>query len=472
MLSTAFGNLGRLAELEKKVEPLAELQKAQEIRLFFQELRNEELLELIPKASDHILYNFFLLFRTQVEAALDRLSDPLKKGKRYFAILHSLPKRFPVHQKLLGKCTTLAREAVRKAEDPALKIEAHYFLSEVLESEGKLTAAISESKKALSLSGVDHAPSEYYDLGLLYFRRGKPDDIHAAKKYFEMAKEADPSFQPAYFQLSLIMQRAGDLDGALTLFEELESQGVDLAPQISNEIGNLHKMKHELLQGQIFSNEASIAELKEQIVTCSESDSELLKMYEELARRYEALNGLPDDKEDGDYLPDLRKKNTKRISELHQMISDLMPNINLQQNPPLKDIIETFQVNIGIYQKIISGGVLSRFNAIQYYRKALAGDKPYRPAHMNLARVYLGMSRYQLSFREYQSAIDAGVNIARFFLGRHLILLDNHHQNVPEGKQLIEEFIRVTEETGEELSVSHLQSAKEILSQVPFTGKE
>lgn len=472
MHSTAFGNLGRLAELEKKIEPLPGPQKVQEMRLFFRELGKEELLEVIPKASDDILCSFFILFREQVEAALDKISDPLKTGRRYFAIFRSLPTRFPAHQQLLTKCTSLAREAVRKAQDPESRKEAHHFLSQVLSSEGKVSAAIVEAKKALGISGAEHGSSEYYELGMLHLLRGKSDDAAAAKKCFENAKAKDPTFQQAYYQLSKIKERSGDLDGALSLFEELEAQGIDLVPGIYNEIGTLHKKKHELVQDQIFSNDEAIAELKPQIGACSEAASELLRMYEELVSRYEIPKGIPEDKEEGDRLPDLRKKNEKRISELHQMISVLQPEVDLQQNTILGNIIEKYQVSIGIYQKMIGEGGLSRYNAIRYYRKALSGEKPFRPSHVNLAKVYLGMSRFQLCFREYRSAIDAGINIARLYLGRLLVSLDNHHQDIPAGKKLIEEFVRVTEETKEELSVSHLESAKEILANPPCVAAE
>lgn len=461
--ASAFGNLGRLATLERNLEMLPGNERQKEVSNFVETLPLDELKEVIPKASEEVLGILFTVCRDLVKDALFSLADPLQKGKKFYQLATTLPKiERKIAHDLLSESITLAREALRDDKaDPKYMKEAHILLAQIFGAKGNISGAIKEVRKSLQISGDAVA---HFEIAKLYKLRRKDGDLDHARESFRKALELTPDFQQATLELSRCYEEE-DMDQAIKILLTLDNLP-DTHPGIYNELGTLYKKKHEAVQDKLFKNGDEINLMRSQLGKISSFYEEFIDLLKELHDRYEYPNGLYHEKKPGEYLPVRRKKNEDRIIAIRSQLESMKTDPLFDEAPEgVRALIEKYEETIKIFQQMVERPESDRYYSIHYYRKAIHHTKPYTPSHLNLGRVYFRMGRLQIAMKHHRLAHEAGVNVAGYLLAR-LYMLDTDHKDLKRAKKLLESFISITEQKGDELSLRYLDEAKEELSKL------
>lgn len=158
-----------------------------------------------------------------------RMADSyFRNGRASEAIdmLEEATKRFPQNAQLVnyhGQLCLLAgrlpqaEESFRKALaiDPYLT-DAHNNLGAVLDKTGKKTEAEEEFRKALADPTYASPQNVHLNLGLLYASQERNED---AVREMRKAVEIDPKFYRGQFELASLLDKLGQLDEAVRLYE-------------------------------------------------------------------------------------------------------------------------------------------------------------------------------------------------------------------------------------------------------------
>jgi len=433
-LSAAFGNLGRLAELERTIIPLSGEEKNESIRSFVETLEPDEFRELAPKISEDLIGRFFFLFRSQIQEVLASLQDPLQKGNMLFRIALSLPKKdHSALKDLLGEAITCARDALRQSKGKQYEKDARILLAKIFGSKGNTSGAIREISRFLGNETSDAAG--YFELAKLYKLRNKKGDTDKAKDAFAEAIRLRPDFQQAYIELSRLHEADGNADLSIDLLKQLDDKS-DTHPGVYNELGTLYKRKHEAIQDGISQLWDDIHALHQKLGEVPKFWERFFDLYKELLYRFEYPDGLPHERKPNEYLYDRRKQNQERVKYLQQQLEIMrrMPEFT-DQNDLTVGLLQKYEAIFEIYQSFIHEGESNRYLSMYYYKKAADQEKPYAPALLNLGRMYLQLRRNHLAFRCHRLAIAAGLNVARYVLAS--IYLEPEFKNPTEAKKLI-----------------------------------
>jgi tetratricopeptide (TPR) repeat protein len=465
LATTSFGNLGRLADLEKILEPLDAIKKRKEVATFVETLQPNELKEFVPKVSEEVLGILFSLYRDRVKEAIDAMSDPFRKGKKLLQIATSLQKKDEqMAHSLLSECISFAREAIRNSpEDSHASRDSHILIAQVFGTKGNISGAILEIKKALNISGDAVG---YTEMSKMLVRRNKKGDRERARESLQKAIELNPAFQPAYLELSRTYEAEGELDQAIEILRPWDNNP-DTRSGIYNELGTLYKKKYDLHDEKKSKGLEKINALRERLGEDSPDFKELIQLFDELYDRYQFPKGLPHEKKSGELLPHRREKNAKRIAELQIQIASLKNAPCFSDAPEaVKKLVEAYEDSIRIFQESAEQHESNAIHAIRFYQQAINHPKPYPPAHLNLGRVYFFMGRMQMALKHHHLAVEAGVSVARYFLGR-LYFLDTEHKDHAKAKDLLEVFIKkAVAYEDDECSARLLADAKETLTKL------
>ena len=155
--------------------------------------------------------------------------------------LRWLSRDFPDDPDVLYLGATLYSELSTRASQRLLhtapgSIQAHQFNAEVLEIQGKVTDALEEYRKVLSLDA--HRPGIHYRLGrlLLAGERG-PTTLEEARQEFEAELQLDPANAAAEYELGEMARQARQWNEAIERFR----RAAQLDPEFAEALIGLGK---------------------------------------------------------------------------------------------------------------------------------------------------------------------------------------------------------------------------------------
>ena len=154
----------------------------------------------------------------------------------------TLEKTNPTLHLSLGNAKMLAKDlkAAREQFEEAVRLKPDYVLayadlSVLDESEGKLNEAIEHMAIAAQLSQND--PTPIFQLGRLYYNRGKSDDLARAEQLFAISIQMNPNYSDALWSLGLLYERWGRTSDALSLYRRVQTLNpgnTDVAKKVRN----------------------------------------------------------------------------------------------------------------------------------------------------------------------------------------------------------------------------------------------
>ncbi len=138
----------------------------------------------------------------------------------------ALEKTNPTLHLSLGNAKLIAKDlkAARAHFEEATRLKPDYVLAYVdlsvlNESEGKINEAIEQMAIAAQLSQND--PTPIFQLGRLYYNRGKGEDLGRAEQLFAIAIQLNPNYSDALWSLGTLYERWGRTGDALSLFRKV-----------------------------------------------------------------------------------------------------------------------------------------------------------------------------------------------------------------------------------------------------------
>lgn len=152
----------------------------------------------------------------------------------------ALEKTNPTLHLSLGNAKLVAKDlkAAREQFEEAVRLKPDYVLAYVDlsvldEAEGKLNEAIEHMAVAAQLSQND--PTPIFQLGRLYYNRGKTDDLSRAEQLFAIAIQMNPNYSDALWSLGLLYERWGRTADSLILYKrvaQLNPDNQDVAKKV------------------------------------------------------------------------------------------------------------------------------------------------------------------------------------------------------------------------------------------------
>jgi tetratricopeptide (TPR) repeat protein len=131
----------------------------------------------------------------QLEAGLELLPDSAE-GHYNMGI---------AYERIARGAEAAVRQYEKAIEIDSAHVGAHSNLGRIFDERGLKDKA--EREYRLAIKGGGNNPVPLYNLGAFYYEQG---DYRSARKYWEKALEANPSFAPAKQGLNLLKQRSGD----------------------------------------------------------------------------------------------------------------------------------------------------------------------------------------------------------------------------------------------------------------------
>jgi tetratricopeptide (TPR) repeat protein len=131
------------------------------------------------------------------------------------------PNNTAAYQDSLTRAETAFKRAIEMSPSYGL---AFYNLGAVYDRQNKVGEAIAQLEKIAPYNANE--PSLVFELGLLYIRAGRFDNAEAAMR---RAVLLAPKFANARWYLALLLERNGDLDGALAQLQEILKDNADNA---------------------------------------------------------------------------------------------------------------------------------------------------------------------------------------------------------------------------------------------------
>ena len=118
------------------------------------------------------------------------------------------------------------------------------FAEEINNATAMLTSDGEAAKVALVqlqeiLQKKDDIPQVHYNIGIAYL---KMDDVESARQAFLKTTEVDPTFSKAWYNLGVLLEREGDFNGALQIYEEGLKHNEKDNDLIAGRIGCYRKM--------------------------------------------------------------------------------------------------------------------------------------------------------------------------------------------------------------------------------------
>ena len=154
----------------------------------------------------------------------------------------ALEKTNPTLRLSLGNAKLVAKDlkAAREQFEEAARLKPDYVLAYVDlavldEAEGKLNQAIEHMAVAAQLSQND--PTPIFQLGRLYYNRGKSDDLARAEQLFAISIQMNPNYSDALWSLGLLYERWGRNTDALNLYRRVQTLNpgnTDVAKKVRN----------------------------------------------------------------------------------------------------------------------------------------------------------------------------------------------------------------------------------------------
>jgi len=138
----------------------------------------------------------------------------------------ALEKSNPTLRLSLGNAKLAAKDlkAAREQFEAATKLKPDYILAYVDlsvldEMENKADEAIEHMAVAAQLAQND--PTLIFQLGRLYFNRGKSDDLNRAEQLFGLSLQMSPNYSDALWSLGVLYERRGKTSDALALYKKV-----------------------------------------------------------------------------------------------------------------------------------------------------------------------------------------------------------------------------------------------------------